>query len=124
MVRPVPERPSGRTTQTSSSRRRSAGQLVRGRTKVDAGAIPDVGERRSFPVPGGKGELAGHHVEQLRTHEVNVRVPKEQVSAAALPRLEIALYRMKEELRRPAPTCWRRRRSASSSTASCARSGA
>lgn len=69
-----------------------------GSKRVAAGAIPDVGERRSFPDPKGKGELAGHHVEQLRTYEVNVRVPKEQVSAAALPRLEIALYRMKEEL--------------------------
>jgi hypothetical protein len=69
-----------------------------GRKRVAAGAIPDVGERRSFPVPGAKGELAGHHVEQLRTYEVNVRVPKEHVSAAALPRLEIALYKMKEEL--------------------------
>ena len=69
-----------------------------GKKRVAAGAIPDVGERRSFPDPNGKGEMRGHHVEQLRTYEVNVRVPKEQVSAAALPRLEIALYRMKEEL--------------------------
>jgi hypothetical protein len=69
-----------------------------GPRRVAAGAIPDVGERRSFPDPKGKGEMRGHHVEQLRTYEVNVRVPKDQVSAAALPRLEIALYRLKEEL--------------------------
>ena len=42
--------------------------------------------------------MRGHHVEELETYEVNVRVPKERVSASALPRLEIALYRMKEEL--------------------------
>jgi hypothetical protein len=69
-----------------------------GKKRVAAGAVPDIGERRSFPDPKGKGELRGHHVEQLRSYEVAVRVPKDQVSAAALPRLEIALYRMKEEL--------------------------
>jgi hypothetical protein len=73
-------------------------EVTVGAKRVAAGGIPDVGERRSFPDPQGKGELSGHHVEELRTYEVNVRVPKEQVSAAALPRLEIALYRMKEEL--------------------------
>ena len=69
-----------------------------GDARVAAGAIPDVGERRSFPAPDAKGELAGHHVTPLRSYEVNVRVPKEKVSSSALPRLEIALYRMKEEL--------------------------
>jgi hypothetical protein len=37
-------------------------------------------------------------VATLPVYEVNVRVPKEQVSAASLPRLEIALYRVKEPL--------------------------
>ena len=69
-----------------------------GEKRVAAGGIPDVGERRSFPDPEGKGVMKGHHVEELRTYEVNVRIPKERVSAAALPRLEIALYKMKEEL--------------------------
>jgi hypothetical protein len=45
--------------------------------------------------------MRGHHVEELKTYEVNVRIPKEQVSAAALPRLEIALYKMKEDLPEP-----------------------
>ena len=69
-----------------------------GKKRVAAGAVPDIGERRSFADPKGKGELRGHHVEQLPSYEVAVRVPKDQVSAAALPRLEIALYRVKEEL--------------------------
>jgi hypothetical protein len=72
-----------------------------GEKRVAAGGIPDVGERRSFPDPEGKGVMRGHHVEELKTYEVNVRIPKEQVSAAALPRLEIALYKMKEELPEP-----------------------
>jgi hypothetical protein len=45
--------------------------------------------------------MSGHHVEELKTYEVNVRVPKEQVSATDLPRLEIALYKLKEELPEP-----------------------
>ena len=69
-----------------------------GDKRVAAGGIPDVGERRSFPDPEGKGVMRGHHVEELTTFEVNVRIPKERVSASALPRLEIALFRMKEEL--------------------------
>ena len=58
-----------------------------GEKRVAAGGIPDVGERRSFPDPEGKGVMRGHHVEELKTYEVNVRIPKVQVSAAALPRL-------------------------------------
>jgi hypothetical protein len=73
-------------------------EVTVGERRIAAGGIPDVGERRSFPDPEGRGEMSGHHVEELRTYEVSVRVPKEQVSAAALPRLEIALYKMKEEL--------------------------
>jgi hypothetical protein len=69
-----------------------------GDKRVAAGGIPDVGERRSFPDPQGKGVMRGHHVEELKTYEVNIRIPKERVSASALPRLEIALYKMKEEL--------------------------
>jgi hypothetical protein len=76
-------------------------EVTVGEKRIAAGGIPDVGERRSFPDPEGKGEMSGHHVEELRTYEVNVRVPKEHVSAAALPRLEIALYKMKEELPEP-----------------------
>ncbi len=76
-------------------------EVTVGEKRIAAGGIPDVGERRSFPDPEGKGEMSGHHVEELSTYEVSVRVPKEQVSAAALPRLEIALYKMKEELPEP-----------------------
>jgi hypothetical protein len=76
-------------------------EVTVGQKRVAAGGIPDAGERRSFPHPEGKGEMSGHHVEELKTYEVNVRVPKERVSAAELPRLEIALYKLKEELPEP-----------------------
>jgi hypothetical protein len=73
-------------------------EVTLGSKRLAAGAIPDVGEQRSFPDPKGKGEMAGHHVTVLPTYDVNVRVPKAQLTAAALPRVEIALYRMKEPL--------------------------
>jgi hypothetical protein len=76
-------------------------EVTVGQKRVAAGGIPDVGERRSFPDPQGKGEMSGHHVEALKTYELNVRVPKERVSASELPRVEIALYKMKEELPEP-----------------------
>jgi hypothetical protein len=71
-------------------------EVTVGKKRVAAGAIPDMGEQRSFPAPDGPPEMRGHHITPLRTYEVNVRVPKEAVSTTALPRLEIALYRMKE----------------------------
>lgn len=69
-----------------------------GRRRIAAGAIPDVGEKRSFPAPKARGEQSGHFVTPLESYEINVRVPKEEVSLSSLPRLEVALYRVKEDL--------------------------
>ncbi len=69
-----------------------------GPRRVAAGAIPDVGEKRSFPAPKGKGPQSGHFVTPLESYEINVRVPKEEVTLKSLPRLEVAVYRVKEDL--------------------------
>jgi hypothetical protein len=66
--------------------------------RVSAEAVPDVGVMRSFPHPEGTPEQQGHFIAPATSYEINVRVPKAQVSMAALPRLEIALYRIKEEV--------------------------
>lgn len=76
-------------------------EVLLGDTRIAAGSIPDVGERRSFPDPEGTGEMRGHHITELRSYELNVRVPKARVSRAAMSRLEIALYRVKEDLPEP-----------------------
>jgi hypothetical protein len=73
-------------------------EITLGQKRIAAGAIPDAGERRSFPDPKGRGVMAGHHVTPLPTYDVNVRVSKAQVTAASLPRLQIRLYRLKAEL--------------------------
>lgn len=74
-------------------------EAVVGGKRVAAGGIPDVGEQRSFPDPKAKiPEMKGHHVVELPSYEVNVRVPRAAVKAAELPKLEVALFRIKEDL--------------------------
>lgn len=73
-------------------------EVMLGDERLAAGAIPDAGEQRSFPDPTGAPGQEGHYVTPLRSYEVNVRVPKAEVPVSALPKLEIALYRVKEEL--------------------------
>lgn len=70
-----------------------------GPRRIAAGGIPDVGEQRSFPDPKAPlPEMKGHHVTELASYEVNVRVPRDAVTAAELPKLEVALFRIKEDL--------------------------
>lgn len=67
--------------------------------RLAAGGIPDVGDRRSFPDPdAAHPEMEGHHVTPVPAYEVNVRVPKAEVTPAQLPDLEIALFRIKDDL--------------------------
>ena len=85
-----------------------------------------MGERRSFPDPDATdpGDAGSPRGTELPTYEVNVRVPKAEVSAAELPELEIALFRIKEDLPDAAPALARRNgRSARSSSGSCAEVG-
>lgn len=70
-------------------------EITSGDRRVAVGSIPDVGVRRSFPDPQGRRGLEGHHLEDLESIEVNVRVPQREFSAAALPRLRVTLFRMK-----------------------------
>ena len=70
-----------------------------GPRRIAAGGIPDVGEQRSFPDPKAPlPEMKGHHVTELASYEVNVRVPRGAVKAAELPKLEVVLFRIKEDL--------------------------
>jgi hypothetical protein len=74
-------------------------EVTLGNERVASGGIPDVGERRSFPDPKAPlPEMKGHHVEEVPTYEVNVRVPKAAVTVSDLPKVELALFRIKEEV--------------------------
>lgn len=79
-------------------------EVTLGGERLAAGGIPDIGERRSFPDPDATHpEMEGHNVTPVPAYEVNVRVPKAYVTPAELPDLEIALFRIKDELPHAAP---------------------
>lgn len=73
-------------------------EVALGGKRVSVGSVPDAGVRRSFPSPDGPPEMRGHFVTELESFDVAVRVPASQVSMSALPKLDIALYRLKEAL--------------------------
>ena len=70
-------------------------EIVNGDRRVAVGSIPDFGAWRGYPDPEGRPGLEGHHIEELDTMEVNVRVPQKAFSVTALPRLRLTLFRMK-----------------------------
>jgi hypothetical protein len=68
-------------------------EVMLGARRVAAGAIPDAGVWRSFPDPLGRPELEGHHIAEVPSYEIAVRVPAQELSMSALPKLRITLYR-------------------------------
>ena len=71
-----------------------------GQKRIATGSIQDVGERRSFPneSPDAPPDQREHFISDVPTYEINVRVPASEVTMASLPRLNIRLYRIKEEV--------------------------
>lgn len=70
-------------------------EIANGNRRVAVGSIPDVGMRRSFPDPDGRTGMEGHHLTELESFEINVRIPQKELSERALPRLRVTLFRMK-----------------------------
>lgn len=71
-------------------------EVTIGGKRISSGAIPDVPTMRSFPHPEPAPGQEGHHFTPATSYEFLARVPKEAVSERALPRLGIAVYRIKE----------------------------
>jgi hypothetical protein len=71
-------------------------EVAVGGKRIGVDTIPDLGESRSFPDPEGRPEMQGHHIEVETSYEFSIRVPRNQMSFAALPRMQIVLYRVKE----------------------------
>lgn len=71
-------------------------EVADGNRLIAAGSVPDVGQRRSYPDPQGREGLEGHHLEELESFELNVRLPQKAFTARSLPRLRVTLFRMKE----------------------------
>jgi hypothetical protein len=68
-------------------------EVTLGARRVAAGAIVDAGVWRSFPDPLGRPELQGHHITEVPSYEIAVRVPTQELSMSALPKVRITLYR-------------------------------
>jgi len=68
-------------------------EVTIGARRVAAGAIPDAGVYRSFPDPLGRPELQGHHITEVSSYEIAVRVPAQEFLMSALPKARITLYR-------------------------------
>ena len=72
-------------------------EIANGSRRVAFGSVPDVGTRRSFPDPEGRAGMQGHHLAELETFEINVRMPQKEFSERTLPKLRVTLFRMKEQ---------------------------
>lgn len=68
-------------------------EVTLGSRRVAAGAIADAGVWRSFPDPLGRPGLQGHHITEVPSYEIAVRVPVQELSMSALSKARITLYR-------------------------------
>jgi hypothetical protein len=71
-------------------------EITDGNRLIAMGSVPDVGQRRSYPDPQRREGMEGHHLEELESFELNVRLPQKAFTARSLPRLRVTLFRMKE----------------------------
>lgn len=71
-------------------------EITDGSRLIAVGSVPDVGQRRSYPDPQRREGLEGHHLEELESFELNVRLPQKAFTIRSLPRLRVTLFRMKE----------------------------
>lgn len=71
-------------------------EITDGSRLIAVGSVPDVGQRRSYPDPQRREGPEGHHLEELESFELNVRLPQKAFTARSLPRLSVTLFRMKE----------------------------
>ena len=64
-----------------------------GSQSIAAGGVADAGVWRSFPDPLGRPGLQGHHIAEVPSYEIAVRIPVQKLSISALPKAQITLYR-------------------------------
>lgn len=71
-------------------------EVTDGATVLHADSIPDLGVVRSFADPKGTREQLRHHTYRESTYEFDVRAPASQLIGAALSKISVVLYRVKE----------------------------
>ena len=72
-------------------------EVTVGGNQVAVASFPDPTEWRSYPDPRGAapGE-EGHHITHAASYDVTVRVPRQALSLAQLPQMQIALYQVSD----------------------------
>ena len=68
-------------------------EVTLGSRPIAAGEVADAGVWRSFPDPLGRPGLQGHHIAEVPSYEIAVRIPVQKLSISALPKAQITLYR-------------------------------
>jgi hypothetical protein len=68
-------------------------EVTLGSRSIAAGGVADAGVWRSFPDPLGRPGLQGHHIAEVPSYEIAVRIPVQKLSISALPKAQITLYR-------------------------------
>src|SRR5262245_25474092 len=86
----------GPLAQTTTFEGGYAYEVTDGDRLLHAGSIPDLGVVRSFAHPSGTLEQQRHHTYPLSRYEFNARVPTGALRRAALSKIAIVLYRVKE----------------------------
>lgn len=71
-------------------------EVTDGARLLHADTIPDLGVVRSFANPNGTREQLRHHIYRESTYEFDVRVPAEELTTAALSKIAVVLYRVKD----------------------------
>jgi len=72
-------------------------EVTDGVSVLHADSIPDLGVVRSFADPNGTREQLRHHAYRESTYEFDVRAPADPLVGAALSRISVVLYRVKEQ---------------------------
>jgi hypothetical protein len=87
---------AGDLVQPSALQGQFAYEVTEGQKRLHLDSIPDLGVFRSFVNPDGPPEERQHHMYELKTYDFDVRVRVDELAAAALSKVAIKLYRVKE----------------------------
>jgi hypothetical protein len=68
-------------------------EVTLGGRRIALGEIPDAGVWRSYPDQEGRPAMQGHHITELTSYQIAVRVRVEALSASSLSRMLVTLYR-------------------------------
>lgn len=84
----------GPLVQPQSLHHEHAYEATVGANRVAAESIPDLTERRSYPNPQGGPGQEGHYITHASSYDFMVRIPRNALSLAQLPQLQVTLYQI------------------------------